>query len=143
MRRRIARNLLVRLLLFSLLFLFATPGKTLLLGDSDDNSHLCLYVGDRLTLKLASNPTTGYRWGEPEVRHLEVISADSEPGSSERVGSPGFQIFSLKATEAGESTLTLSYVRPFEKDQPPAKTFLLFVTIEERPFVTKDFSAKP
>jgi inhibitor of cysteine peptidase len=143
MRRPTARNRLVRLVLLSPLFLFVTPGKALLLDDSDNNSHLCLYVGDALTIKLASNPTTGYSWGQPEVSHLQIISTDSERGSSKRVGDPGFQTFSLKATEAGESTLTLTYLRPSEKDKPPAQTFLLFLTIEERPFVTKDSSAKP
>jgi inhibitor of cysteine peptidase len=143
MRRPTARNLLVRLVLVSPLFLFVTPGKTLILDDSDNNSHLCLYVGDTLTIKLASNPTTGYSWSPPEVSHLEIVSADSERGSSKEVGQPGFQTFSLKANEAGESTLTLTYFRPFEKDKPPAETFLLFLTIEERPFVTKNSSAKP
>ncbi len=143
MRRSTARSLLVRLVLLSPLFLFVTPGKTLLLDDSDDNSHLCLYVGDTLTIKLVSNPSTGYRWSKPEVSHLQITSSDVEPGASERAGEPGFETFSLKAIEAGESTLTLAYVRPFEKDKPPARTFLVFLIIEPRPFVTKDSSAKP
>jgi inhibitor of cysteine peptidase len=143
MRRLAAPKLFVRLVLLSPLFLLVTPGKTLLLDDSDNNSHLCLYVGDTLTIKLSSNPSTGYSWGQPEVSHLQLTSTDSEPGSSKRVGEPGFETFSFKATEAGESTLTLTYFRPFEKDKPPAQTFLLFLTIEERPFVTKGSSAKP
>jgi inhibitor of cysteine peptidase len=139
---RISRSRFVLLLVVSALVLLGAHGKTLLLDDSDDNSHICLYVGDTLTIKLASNPSTGYSWGKPEVSHLQMISSDSKEGSSGRAGEPGFQTFSFKATEEGESTFTLSYFRPFEKDTPPVKTFLLFLTIEPRPLVSKDYSGK-
>jgi len=125
------------LALFVFLFvygLFATPAKTLLLNEADDNSHLCLYVGDLVSIKLVSNPTTGYSWGKPEnVAHLKLISAQSEKGSTDRIGAAGFQVFSLKAMEADESKLVLSYARPFEKNTPPARTFHLSITIEARP----------
>jgi inhibitor of cysteine peptidase len=126
------------------LVLFEAHGKTLLLDDSDDNSHLCLYVGDTLTIKLASNPTTGYSWGQLDgAAHLQMLSAEGEHRSADRVGAPGFQTFSLKATEAGNATVTLNYFRPFEKDKPAAKIFLVFVTIEPRPFVTKEAPPAP
>jgi inhibitor of cysteine peptidase len=118
--------------------------KTLLLDDSDNNSHLCLYVGDTLTIKLTSNPTTGYSWAKPQAfRHLKLITSRSERGSSDRVGSPGFQVFSFKATEPGESALDLNYLRPFEKNTPPAKMFHLSVKIETRPTTKAENSATP
>ena len=87
--------------------------KTLLLDESDNNSHLCLYVGDTLSIKLAANPTTGYSWAKPEAfLHLDLIISRSERGSSDRVGAPGFQVFAFKATEPGESDLDLNYLRP-------------------------------
>jgi inhibitor of cysteine peptidase len=103
-----------------------------------------MYVGDTLTIKLASNPSTGYNWGQPEgIAHLQLLSARPEPGSSDRVGARGFQIFSFKATEAGESTLSLNYIRPFEKNTPAVKTFLVTLTIEPRPFIANNSPAKP
>ena len=105
---------------------FAASAKTLLLNEADDNSHPCLYVRDLVSIKLVSNPTTGYSWRKPEnIAHLKLISAQSEKGSTDRIGAAGFQVFSLKATEAGESKLVLGYARPFEKkyasgeDLPP------------------------
>jgi inhibitor of cysteine peptidase len=144
MLRQIPHRIVTLFVVTLSLVLFEAQGKTLLLDDSDDNSHLCLYVGDTLTIKLASNPTTGHSWGQPEgAAHLQMLSAEAEHGASDRVGAPGFQTFSFKATEAGNATVTLNYFRPFEKDKPPAKTFLVFVTIEPRPFVTKEASATP
>jgi inhibitor of cysteine peptidase len=140
---RISPSRFVLLLVVFALALLGAHGKTLLLDDSDDNSHVCLYIGDTLTIKLASNPSTGYSWGNPQVSHVQMISSDSKEGSSGRVGEPGFQTFSFKATDEGESTFTLRYFRRFEKGVAPVKTFLLFVTIEPRPFVNKDYSGKP
>ncbi len=133
--------------LFVFLFvygLFATPAKTLLLDEADDNSHLCLYVGDLVSIKLVSNPSTGYSWGKPEnIAHLRLISAQSEKGSTDGMGAAGFQVFSLKATEPGESRLVLGYARPFEKNTPAVKTFHLSITIEARPAGKTEPIAKP
>jgi inhibitor of cysteine peptidase len=144
MLRHFSRKSLVLLMLLLSLFLFVAQAKTLLLDDSDDSSHLCLYVGDTVRIKLASNPTTGYSWGQPEgIAHLQLLSTQPAQDSSDRVGAPGFQIFSFKATEAGESTLTLNYFRPFEKNTPSAKTFLVTLTIEPRPFIASNVPPKP
>jgi predicted secreted protein len=144
MLRHFSRKSLALLMLLLSLFLFVTQAKTLLLDDSDDSSHLCVYVGDTVTIKLASNPSTGYSWGQPEgIAHLQLLSAQPEQGPADRVGAPGFQIFSFKATEAGESTLSLNYIRPFEKNTPAVKTFLVTLTIEPRPFIANNPAAKP
>jgi len=124
--------------------LLVTQAKTLLLDDSDDSSHLCLYVGDRVTIKLPSNPTTGYSWGQPQgVVNLELLSTQSEPGASDRVGASSFQIFSFQARQAGVSTLTLNYFRPFEKNTPPRRVYLLSLTIEPRPLVATASPPEP
>jgi Chagasin family peptidase inhibitor I42 len=102
------------LLLF--LFLAVTCAKTTFLDEADHHTHVCLYTGDLLT-----------------VKH----------GSPNRVGSPGFQIFPFKASKPGESTLVLSYFRPFEKNTPPAKTFRLTLTVESRRPSAPSIPVKP
>jgi inhibitor of cysteine peptidase len=144
MPRQMWRKFFALFVLVFPVFLFVAQGKTLLLDDSDDNSHICLYVGDTLTIKLPTNPTTGYSWGQPQGgAHLELLSSKQEQGATDRAGAPGFQIFSFKATDTGVSTLTLNYFRPFEKDTPPVKTFLLSLTIEPRPFVAQNPAGTP
>lgn len=133
----------VLLLAFSL-YVYIAQAKTLILQDIDDSSHLCLYVGDTLTIKLTSNPSTGFSWAKPEpVAHLSLVSSRSERGSSTQPGASGFQIFTYEATRPGDATLALNYLRPFEKNTPPARTFHLTLTIEERPSVKPDGAAKP
>jgi len=52
--------------------------------------------------------------------------------SSPRIGQSGFQVFSFKATDRCDAVITLHYVRPFEKDQPPAKTFSVDVSVQQK-----------
>jgi inhibitor of cysteine peptidase len=130
------------LLLFALI-VFVVQSKILLLSDSDDNSHIYLYVGDTITIKLVSNPTTGYSWAKPEhITQLKLVSSRAEQGGSERAGAPGYQIFSFKATGEGDCTIALNYLRPFEKNTPPAKVFHVSIRVEARPIKTEG-SAKP
>ena len=121
------------ILLTTLLFVPVTKSKTVLLEASDNNSHVCLYVGDTLTIKLESNPTTGYSWAKPSAPALlTLLSLQTERGATNRVGTPGAQIFTFKASKAGESAVVLNYVRPWEKNAAPAKIFRVSVTVEER-----------
>ena len=123
-----------RLFLLCVFAVFMVQSKSLLLSESDDNSHICLYVGDTIKIKLVSNPTTGYSWARPELgSQLELVSSQVERPSSDRAGSPGYQVFSFKAREVGDCTVTLNYLRPFEKNTPPVKVFHVSVRVEARP----------
>jgi inhibitor of cysteine peptidase len=129
--------------LLSPLLLFVAAAKTIPLDESDNRSHICLYTGHVLTIKLACNPTTGFSWGQTDFpTNLELLSSKSEPGATDRVGAPGAQVFSFKASKAGESTLTLNNSRPFEKNLPSAKTFRLTLTVQTRP-ASSDAAGKP
>jgi inhibitor of cysteine peptidase len=126
------------------LFLFVADAKTVLLDESDDSSHICLYTGDILTIKLASNPTTGYSWTNTDSpSNLELLSSKSTPGSADRAGAPGYQTFSFRATKPDQSTLVLNYLRPFEKNTAPVKRFRLSLTVEPRPSFLHANSATP
>jgi inhibitor of cysteine peptidase len=116
------------------LLAMVAAGKTTLCDESDNNTHVILYVGDTLSIRLKSNVTTGYSWNTAELPStLQELDSKSERGRSGRVGEAGFQFFTFRATAPGQSTLKLNYFRPFEKDSPPAKTFRLSLSIEPRP----------
>jgi predicted secreted protein len=119
-------------LLALLLGLLATTvsGKTMLLDDEDNNTHLCLNPGDSIILKLKSNVTTGYSWSVTSATGvLEQISSDQERPADAPVGASGFQTFKFTTKSTGEGHLELKYFRPFEKDKPASKTFRLSVQI--------------
>jgi len=120
--------------LLALAVLTKTSAKTVLLGESDSNTRVCLTVGDTVRIKLPSNPTTGYSWANPEALAIvELIASHVEKPATNRVGASGYQVFTFKASSPGEAELVLNYLRPFEKGTPPAKTFRLAVSVEQPP----------
>jgi len=108
----------------------ALSAKTLFLEELDDNTHLCLNVGDTLAIKLQSNVTTGYSWSiTTPAAPLEQVSANNERPKDAPPGAGGFQTFRFKAKSTGDATLELKYFRPFEKDKPAAKTYKITVSV--------------
>jgi inhibitor of cysteine peptidase len=106
------------------------------LTESDNGSDVSLAVGDVLRVQLAGNPSTGFVWtiaagddtilapvGEPQ---FELGSGTPMPGAG------GTQTFTFRAVAAGETTLTLVYMRPWETDATPTpeNTFSVNVTVE-------------
>jgi Chagasin family peptidase inhibitor I42 len=72
--------MLMLTLVLSLLTSIA-PGKIMLLDETDNHTHVVLYVGDSLSIKLKSNPTTGYSWSVAELPvFLQQLDSKTEPG---------------------------------------------------------------
>ena len=44
-------------------------------------------------------------------------------------GRPGLRRWTFKATQPGQERIDLTYVRPWQQDQPPARTFTLHVQV--------------
>lgn len=76
--------------------------------------------GDYFFVVLEANPTTGYQW-EVDFNPDYIQLADREyvPSSPELVGSGGEEFFSFLALKSGETEITFSYLRPWEKETPP------------------------
>lgn len=108
-------------------------GKSLVLDELDNGTHICLNVGDTLSIKLKSNPSTGYSWKIEDLSPvLQQIEAKTTPGKKGSLGEPGSQSFTFKANQPGEAELVLNYLRTFEKKTPPARTFSISIKIEPR-----------
>ena len=76
-----------------------------------------LKVGETFTLKLASNPTTGYDW---YIKSADGVTVEKEYKAKvtnpQVCGAGGTAIFTVTAEEAGDYTVVLNYERCFEKD---------------------------
>ncbi len=103
---------------------------------SDNKKDVTLKVGDTLSVELASNPSTGYSW-QVSQDDEKVLAPLGEPqfslGNKTPVpGAGGTQTFQFKAAGKGKTTLTLIYVRPWEKSVTPTPndTFTVNVTVE-------------
>lgn len=97
---------------------------------------MILKKGEGFSLRLRSNPTTGYSWklSSMDKSILELIEnkfIKEENKKQKTVGSGGTDFFFFKAVGAGKTKLKIDYVRPWEKFAKPAKTFNLEVRVEE------------
>ena len=108
--------------------------QTIVLGAEDNGSQVELNSGQVLEVTLASNPTTGYSWQVSEVDETVLtqvgeVEFQQAPAEGEPVtGAGGIETFRF-ASSTGETTLTLVYHRPWEKDVEPLETFAVQVVV--------------
>lgn len=110
--------------------------KTMQIMDADNGKTIKMAVPTSFNVALKGNATTGFQW------KLDKIDGDAvqQKGKTDYVpdkhkegmtGSGGAFIFSFNVTKAAKTKIRLIYVRPWEKDTPPAKTYEL--VIDSRP----------
>ena len=101
------------------------------LTEADAGRTIELRTGDRLSISLGGNPTTGYSW-ELAAVDKQVLAPLSKPGyaaSSQAVGAGGVFAFEFEAIAVGHTALRLIYRRPWEKRRRPVATFRINVTV--------------
>lgn len=102
------------------------------LRDPASGTDVTLRPDGKLTLKLDSNPTTGYYWylKDIDASQLDQLSEDylADPAPEGLVGSGGHQQFVFEALSTGKSTLKLSYER---SPQDVAETLVLKIKVVE------------
>lgn len=80
--------------------------------------------GGKHTLKLKSNPTTGYSWQLAEPLKTDIIKI-SDPvykaSDSKLIGAGGEQKWVIKGLKPGTQQFTLEYKRPWENIKPADK----------------------
>ena len=103
------------------------------LDPSADGSQIELQPGQSLSVRLPSNPTTGYRW---EVAQLDAAvlaqqgEADYQQASDGQLtGAGGQETFLFQAGQSGQTTLKLVYHRPWETVADPASAFEVTVLV--------------
>ena len=99
----------------------------------DDGRQLRLALGDVFSVELASNPTTGFHWQLADAGSSGVLAPAGDEfhaPDTERCGTPGVQKLSFRAAAPGETVLKLVYVRPWEKNRPPMRSFQVTVTVD-------------
>ena len=105
------------------------------LTDKDSGRTLHLDRGDTFSIQLVSNPTTGYLWqfGTPPYdESVMILRGDKYIQPQEQLcGAPGTRSLSFLAEGSGRTGLRLIYVRPWEKNRPPAQEFNLMVIVKD------------
>jgi len=109
--------------------------KTVMLREADNEKTVSLVVGDELEVRLEAQLGTGYSWrvAERDERILDRLGEPAvESPKDKKPGSKEVQVFRYQAKAAGQSTLTLEYARPWEKDKPPLRKFRVPLRVDDR-----------
>jgi predicted secreted protein len=87
------------------------------LNNKNNNSQIFAKHGEKITIKLNENPTTGYTWvvKHLDTQNLELIDSVYKIKHNE-IGAAGTRIFNFNVTNSGDSILTLQLKNQWEKD---------------------------
>jgi predicted secreted protein len=97
------------------------------LAEGDAGRPVAVARGQRLSIRLNSNPTTGYRW-QLATAPGGVLTKLGEPrytadaSAANAVGGGGVEVWSFEASGSGEEKLVFEYRRPWERDVAAART---------------------
>ncbi|HNS14822.1 MAG TPA: protease inhibitor I42 family protein [Syntrophorhabdaceae bacterium] len=101
---------------------------------SGSETPFAMKVGDEFVLTLESNPSTGYLWRlavKPDENTVKLVSSEYRAApDTNRVGAGGNEVWTFLATGKGKAEIGLIYVRPWEKDKPPARTARVIIIVE-------------
>jgi len=102
--------------------------KSMRLTDADNKKTVKLAIGKSFDVALKGNATTGYQWqvGKIEgdgVRQKGKVEYVPDKHPEKMVGFGGTFIFHFNVARGVKTKIRLVYVRPWEKDAPPEKTF--------------------
>ena len=84
--------------------------------EKDRGRTVTLPVGTRFSIALKENPTTGYRWSEPEFdKSCLVLDGDEYvPDAGARIGGGGVRTFGFTVVSPGRTVVRLAYRRSWE-----------------------------
>ena len=92
-----------------------------------------LEIGDKITVKLCSNPTTGFQWKYEIIGDnvLKEEDHDFEEREGEGVaGAAGKEVWTFEAVKQGTTEVRMEYSRPWEGGEQAEWTYTFTVTVE-------------
>ncbi len=88
--------------------------------------------GQHFTLVLDSNVTTGYHWemiSPKESTIIRLVRNKYRKSQTGLIGAGGKEVWLFEATGKGKTAINFRYIRPWEKDVPPAKVVTFKVNV--------------
>jgi inhibitor of cysteine peptidase len=142
------KTIVLEILILSLFFAFVlsapaadnTKDKntdTIKLTVADKDKDIKTVSGKKIEIRLKGNATTGFQWRLVELK-TEVLKADGKetyiPDKYEppKTGVGGVYLFKFITGKPGKATVKLEYLRPWEKDTPPAEKFSVNIIVSEK-----------
>lgn len=91
---------------------------------TDDSEPIEVTAGEEFTIRLESNPSTGYSWELTTPLDDSIVqSKDSnfEQGENDAPGASGHEVLTYEAVGDGTTKISLGYLRSFD-NEPPTET---------------------
>jgi inhibitor of cysteine peptidase len=133
-RMNIGRSYLL-LLLIACAIALSMPSRVsasvVFVSQDDNGREFTLDRGDALEISLPATSGTGYTWqAEPVTGGIVTQVGDPEfKPDGMMPGAAGRQVFHFARGTIGGGTLEMHYLRPWEKNTPPAKVFRITLTV--------------
>jgi inhibitor of cysteine peptidase len=89
-------------------------------------------IGDKITVKLCSNPTTGFQWGY-EMSGDNAIKEedhDFEEPNGDVVGASGTEVWTFEGTAEGTTVVLMEYSQPWEGGIKKEWTYRMNITVK-------------
>jgi len=120
------------LLLVALLVASRASASAIFISLDDNGQEFTLDRGDALVISLPATSGTGYTWQAQPVAggFVKQVGDPAFERDSTMPGAAGHQIFHFGIGARGTGTLEMRYLRPWEKDKPPAKVFKVTLTVQ-------------
>jgi len=108
--------------------------KTLVLTESENGKTVQLPLGGQLVVRLPAQLGTGFSWAVVSRKGdaLRVTEQRTESAGQLRPGGSEEQVFVFAPQASGSEDVELAYRRPWEQNQPPARTFRFSATVTGR-----------
>ncbi len=135
MKDKIAFPMLILALSISIFAAGCSATAEVQISAEDAGSTIEIQTAQVLVITLASNPTTGYSWHVAELDE-SVLQLQGDPefeSESDLAGAGGAEVLRFKALAGGETTLTLTYDRPWETDVEPLEIFNVQIVVDQLP----------
>lgn len=113
------------------ILLSACGGSSMVVDEAMNGQTVKVKVGDTISLQIAGNITTGYSWqvAEIDTTILQQVGDPDYKTDSSLTGAGGMYTFKFKAVYGGTTTLKLNYLRTYETNTAPIKTYDLTVEV--------------
>lgn len=101
------------------------------IAEADNGREFTLSRGDTLEVSLPATSGTGYTWQAAPIADALVKQVGDMKFKIDHAmpGASGHQIFQFSVEGSGTGTLEIHYLRPWEKDSPPAKVFKILLIV--------------
>ena len=115
------------------LIMAAPSSYPLVVTDTDTGKSVTLAPGEKLEVSLNATSGTGYLWqiagSNPAVLNPLGLG-DFEMPKDAPPGAMGTQVFHFEAMAPGTAKLEMAYLRPWEKNLAPVRTWSISVRVQ-------------